>query len=156
MPKMKVFARAQFENYKVQPWQIAIKILGPVTIEVFKDTGEVWKARTLPTGGVHKELGGPADYVMRGIAERFENQLTPWEWVDETGSPAPAPGTDVLTHIIGEHRMQAGLKPNVHRTLCGKLVLKGRIVKASAAKCEQCQKALAVVNQNDAREEITQ
>jgi phage FluMu protein Com len=137
---IKLFARATFEGYRPAPNEFQVRVPGKVLIEVFRDTGETWKARSVEGNGVFKGIEGPYTYVQARIAERFEKQLSDWAWFDDVGNGAESPAELAITHGIGEKHMQKGLMSGLRRTLCGKIVKNGRIVPRSEAKCDQCKR----------------
>jgi hypothetical protein len=135
---VKLFARAKFENYKPASNEFQIRVPGIVEVEVFKDTAETWKARSVQGNGLFKGIEGHYTYVQDCIALRFEKQITNWSWSDAVGTLAESPAELAITHSVGKPHMQKGLVSNVKRTACGKIVQKGRIVPAGRAVCSQC------------------
>lgn len=135
---MKIFGSAIFEGYKPTPDQIVVKIPGKVPVEIFYDRG-MWRARSPLTGGEFKGVERPiAEKCAELVTERFERQIEPWVWRDETGEVTHSPGESSVTHLIGPHHMQAGLKGGHRKTMCGKTVPVRRLAAEQQVSCGQC------------------
>lgn len=139
---MKVFGYAVFEGYLPQPSELNVKVPGNVNVQIFYERGS-WRARSLPSKAEFKNSERPlAKTCAEQIAGRFEKQIEPWEWRDESGELTDCPDEVSLSHLIGLNHAQAGLKIGTRKTMCGKLVPLKRVAAEQNVNCQQCKIAV--------------
>lgn len=125
----KLMYTAKFHGPKPEPNQFQIRLNTTVTVEVFQETHDRWKARCKETRAVYPDIQAPSDAsVKKAIAAKFETQLTDWEMTDTFGARIPDEKTAFLEkraaptmHSPGQQRT-VPRSDGLNQTLCGKPV----------------------------------
>ena len=83
--------RATFAGYRPRPDQLAVRIPGHVTLEVFEPKLGNWEARYHPSGVplVADEACQSRESACEMVRRNFERQITPWLEFDKGGNWVP-------------------------------------------------------------------
>lgn len=81
--------RALFRGMKTEPGQLVMKVAAEMTIEVFAETKDRWKARFYPSKAPLKGMTGASrEGIQAMVEEKFSEKLEDWLTYMKDGSVA--------------------------------------------------------------------